>query len=199
MGSSLTRLADAIGANAANVGAGTPAVRGGDWQPATVTAVNADGTVTAGGIPARRARSYADAAVGDLIALMNSGAGDWIALGKLAPVDGSDGWQAPTLNTPWINYVGAGGYRGARYRRYPDGDVALEGVVASGGTSVSGTVTVLTLPAGYWPQAIEVFTAITAGNVVRQLEVTAAGVVRLAGLPAGAVSYVTINCRYSTQ
>lgn len=199
MGSSLARLADAIGTTALTVGTGTPGVRGGDWQLATVTAVGADGTVTAGGIPARRHRGYVDAAIGDLVVLMNSGAGDWIALGKQAPVDGSDGWQTPALTSPWINYVGAGGYRSARYRRYPDGDVALEGVVASNGTSVSGTVTVLTLPAGYWPQAIEVFTAITAGNVIRQLEVTAAGVVRLAGLPAGAVSYVTINCRYSTQ
>lgn len=197
-GSSVAKLADAIGTSAEQVGTSTPKVRGADWQTATVTAVGTDGTVTAGGIPARRARNYGDAAVGDLVFLTNSGAGNWAALAKMAPADGSDAWQTPTLTTPWINYVAAPGYTGARYRRYADGDVALEGLIASNGTSVSGAVNVFTLPAGFRPPTIEVFTSLTAGNAVRQLEISAAGLVRFTGLPVGAVSYVTLNCRFST-
>lgn len=194
----IARLADAIGGVAAQVGANDPQVRGSDWQTALVTVVGTDGTVTAAGIIARRSRHYADAAIGDLIVLTNSGSGNWVALCKLAPSDGSDAWLAPSLTAPWINYVGAGGYTGARYRRYADGDVALEGVIFSNGTSVSGTTSVFTLPAGFRPPTIEVFTVLTTGNAVRQMEVTAAGLVRFVSLPVGAVTYITINCRYST-
>lgn len=200
-GSSLARvasLADAIKGAAVQAGSNEPAVRGADWQTAAVTAVGSDGTVTAAGIIARRSRNYGDAAVGDLIVLTISGSGNWVALCKLAPSDGSDAWQAPSLTAPWINYVGAGGYTNARYRRYADGDVALEGVIFSNGTSVSGTTSVFTLPAGFRPPTIEVFTSLTTGNAVRQMEVTAAGLVRFVSLPVGAVTYITINCRFST-
>lgn len=191
-------LADAISSAAVQAGADDPKVRGADWQTAVVTAVGTDGTVTAGGIIARRARNYGDPTVGDLILVTNSGSGNWAALCKMAPADGSDGWQSPTLTTPWINYVAAAGYTPARYRRYADGDVALEGLIASNGTSVTGTSNLFTLPTGFRPSTIQVFTSLTAGNAVRQLEISAAGLVRYTGLPAGAVSYVTINCRFST-
>lgn len=196
--SSTARLADAIGASAEQVGTRTPKIRGADWQTATVTAVGTDGTVTAGGIIARRSRNYADPAIGDLVILTNSGNGNWAVLAKTAPADGSDAWQAVTLTLPWINYVAAPGYTAARYRRHADGDVALEGLIASNGTSVSGAVNVFTLPAGFRPGTIQVFTSLTAGNAVRQLEISAAGLVRFTGMPAGAVSYVTLNCRFST-
>ena len=191
-------LADAVRAAAVRAGTEEPAVRGADWQTAAVTAVGSDGTVTAAGIIARRSRNYADPAIGDLIVLTNSGNGNWAALCKMAPSDGSDAWLAPSLTAPWINYVGAGGYTNARYRRYADGDVALEGVIFSNGTSVSGTTSVFTLPAGFRPPTIEVFTVLTTGNAVRQMEVTAAGLVRFVSLPVGAVTYITINCRFST-
>jgi hypothetical protein len=191
-------LADAIKSAAVQAGSNEPSVRGADWQTAAVTAVGSDGTVTAAGIIARRSRSYADAAVGDLILLTISGSGNWVALCKLAPSDGSDAWQAPALTSPWINYVGAGGYTGARYRRYPDGDVSIEGVVASNAVSVGPTSNLFTLPANFRPAAIVVAPVLTTGNAVRQLEVSAVGLVRLTGLPVGAVTYVTIGCRFST-
>jgi hypothetical protein len=195
---SIAGLADAVRGAAIRAGSEEPSVRGADWQTAAVTAVGVDGTVTAAGILARRARSYADPQIGDLIVLTNSGNGNWAALCKLAPGDGSDGWQTPALTSPWINYVGAGGYTGARYRRYPDGDVGIEGVVASNAVAVGPTSNLFTLPAGFRPAAIVVAPVLTTGNAVRQLEVSAVGLVRLTGLPVAAVTYVTIGCRFST-
>ncbi|MGW6741625.1 hypothetical protein ACWGDX_13015 [Streptomyces sp. NPDC055025] len=65
-------------------GASDPQVRGADWQTAVVTAVGVDGTVSIGSIRARRLDTYQGAQVGDMIAITQSGAGNWVALGRLA-------------------------------------------------------------------------------------------------------------------
>lgn len=63
----------------------TPSVRGADWRLATVTAVNAGGTVDADGIEdIRRLASYTTPAVDDVIVISQSSSGNWIALGPLA-------------------------------------------------------------------------------------------------------------------
>lgn len=69
---------------ARTAGATDPQVRGADWQTAVVTAVNADGTVDIGSVRARRLDTYLNATIGDLIAITQNGAGNWIALGRLA-------------------------------------------------------------------------------------------------------------------
>jgi len=90
-------LADAIAGNARRQGETTPAVRGADWQVATVTAVNVTaGTVDCGTIRARRLDSYQSPTVGDKIIISKNGTGNWVALGRNST--GTDtAWTQPTL------------------------------------------------------------------------------------------------------
>jgi hypothetical protein len=186
----------ALRQQAQRVGSSAPAVRGSDWQQATVTAVNTDGTVDAGGIPSiRRMATYQAPAVGDLIIISQNGSGNWRAAGRMVPSAG-DAWVTPTLTSPWISYPGGGNYQGARYKKLADGMVVIEGLIASNGVSVSGVSNIFTLPAGYRPTATLVFATINTGNAVRQLEIVETGVVRFAALPAGAVGYISISCSF---
>ncbi|MDX5563774.1 hypothetical protein PYK79_10965 [Streptomyces sp. ID05-04B] len=190
-------LAAAVGRKAVRDGQSTPTVRGSDWKLATVTAVNGDGTVDADGIEdIRRQATYGAPLVGDLIRITQSSTGNWMAVCPAVPAAG-DAWLAPSLTSPWANF--GGGFQGARYRRYPDGDVSIEGVVGTGATSVSGTSAVFTLPSSdYFPLATQMFGTVMNGNVIRQLTINNLGQVRFVNLPAGAVTFININCRFST-
>jgi hypothetical protein len=76
-------LAHALKQQAKRTGERSPSVRGADWQMATVTAVNADGTVDADSIPAIRCmETYALPTVGDVIYITQSGTGNWLAWGR---------------------------------------------------------------------------------------------------------------------
>jgi hypothetical protein len=189
-------MADAIAQLAVEQGAATPAVRGGDWRMAVVATVGADGTITTtDGIVARRTAAYEAPLVGDQIRIAQSGAGSWIAEGRLVPTTG-DGWVAPALTSPWANF--GSGYQPARYRLYACGDVSIEGVVGTGATSVTGTSAVFTLPSGCWPTATQMISQVMNGNVTRQLTVNNLGQVRFVNLPAGTVTFITLNSRFST-
>lgn len=189
-------LAAAVERKMIRAGQATPAVRGSDWHLATVTAVNADGTVDADGIEdIRRQSTYEGALIGDLIRISRSSTGNWVALGRLAPTT-DDAWAAPSLTAPWANF--GSGYQAARYRLYASGDVGIEGVVGTGATSVSGTSALFTLPAGYRPVDTVMTAQVMNGNAVRQLTINNLGQVRFVNLPAGAVTFVTLNARYST-
>ena len=189
-------MADAIAQLAVEQTAATPAVRGGDWRTATVATLGTDGTITTtDGIPARRAATYEGPLVGDLVRISQSSMGSWIADGRLVPPSGDD-WLAPALTSPWANF--GSGYQPVRYRLYANGDVAIEGVVGTGATSVSGTSTVFTLPAGCRPAATQMVDQVMNGNAPRQLTINNLGQVRFVNLPAGAVAFITINARFST-
>ncbi|MFF6985588.1 hypothetical protein [Streptomyces sp. NPDC010273] len=90
-----TQFVDALLAEAARQASSDPAVRRGDFQTATVTAVAVTpGTVDVGAIRARCVDGlYVAPAVGDNIVLLQSGNGNWLALGRLAagsdPIGGS--------------------------------------------------------------------------------------------------------------
>ena len=78
-------LTAALQKSAKKAGEQAPSVRGADWRLATVTAVNAGGTVDADGIPGiRRLKSYTTPAVADVIVISQSSNGNWIAIGPLA-------------------------------------------------------------------------------------------------------------------
>ncbi|RPK76607.1 hypothetical protein EES45_22880 [Streptomyces sp. ADI97-07] len=191
-------LAAALRRHSKQAGESSPTVRGSDWRMATVATVGAGaalGTVTTtDGIIARRLVSYDLPAVGDKIFVSQSSAGNWLALGPGAPTTG-DGWQTPTFTAPWTNY-GSTGYRLPRFRR--DGQwVVIEGLAATGGTSVTGTSTVFTLPAGFRPNDGYAFPSIVSGGVARQLNVFSTGLVQFTSLPAGAIGYASLNCRFS--
>jgi hypothetical protein len=139
----VTELADAIRSGAIQAGADSPQVRGADWQTAVVTVVGTDGTVTAGGIIARRLASYTEPAVGDLIALTQSGAGSWLAVGVLAP--GPPVWTTYTPVWSGLSVLGASVSSG----RYQRTGATVHFVAAltwgTGGSLGTGTIQV-TLP-----------------------------------------------------
>ncbi|MCX4231984.1 hypothetical protein [Streptomyces ortus] len=115
---SMRRLAASHKRKTVRDGTSAPAVRGGDWRLATVTAVGT-GTVTADGILARCMETYANPAVGDLIRIDQSSSGNWVAMGRLAAANGV-AWTTPTLGTGYTqgNTTSTGNNNGAvRYRR----------------------------------------------------------------------------------
>ena len=78
-------LAWALKQQAKRVGEQSPTVRGSDWQMATVTAVNGDGTIAVDGIPAARClEGYAQPTDGDIVLITRSSSGNWVAWGRLA-------------------------------------------------------------------------------------------------------------------
>lgn len=86
-------LADAFRHEVVRTGANASRVRRADWQTAVVTAVNGDGTVNVGVIVARCLDSYPAPTVGDQIFLTNSGAGNWVAVGRTSSANvGPGGW-----------------------------------------------------------------------------------------------------------
>ncbi|MEV4783969.1 hypothetical protein AB0K53_00695 [Streptomyces tuirus] len=106
-------LAWALKQQARRTGERSPKVRGSDWRMATVTAVAADGTITADGVTARRMESYQSPTVGDLIVMAQSSSGSWIAHGRLsAGIDSA--WTKPTLATGFTHDGNSNG--DVRYR-----------------------------------------------------------------------------------
>lgn len=190
-------LAAAIRRRAVQAGETAPTVSGADWRTATVATVQAStGTVTTtDDVVARRLVGYGLPAAGDQVVISQSSSGSWIVLDRTAPATGDD-WQTPALTAPWAAYSGSGVYRVPRYRR-DGGEVVIEGLLDTGGTSVTGNQTLFTLPAGYRPNAGYVFTAMANGPAPRQLNIMPSGVVQAASLPAGAVAFFSISCRFS--
>ena len=110
-------LAAALKDQAVRAGERATNGRGSDWRLATVTAVNADGTIDADGIPGiRRAESYRNALVGDLIRIDQASSGDLLALGRTLSV-ADPPWVAytPTWTAPTTNPVLGNGTITGRY------------------------------------------------------------------------------------
>lgn len=187
-------LADALAAMARDQAAADPNARGSDWRLAVVATVDADGgtVTTTDSIIARRMDTYRYPAAGDVIVISVSGTGNWLAAGRLAPSTGN-GWQAAPLESPWVNY--SNGYQVARYRR--DGcDVVMEGLVKTT-SSVSGNVTIFTLPSGFRPSGSLVFPSVGSAGSPQQFNVYSTGGVSGMSLDSG-FGYLTLNCRFST-
>ncbi|PWG13885.1 hypothetical protein DF268_08410 [Streptomyces sp. V2] len=138
-------LADAMRQSAVDAGAGTPAVRGSNWQLATVTAVATDGTLTAAGISGiRRVARFIDPAVGDVVVISQSASGNWLALDRLATSVGE--WTTLPLAG---GFSAAAGYFAPVYRVIGR-EVQLRGSATKSTTLVSGDVWA-TLPVGARP------------------------------------------------
>ena len=130
------RLADRIVEASTVAGISEPRVRGTDWRPAVVTAVNSNGTVNVGDIVARRLDSYLNPTVGDTIALSRSGPGNWLAEGRLAAA--ADG--AWTTYTPgWTGTTNPSLGNGSLVGRYTRiGRTIIGGVVLTIGSTTTG-------------------------------------------------------------
>ncbi|MFJ9671308.1 hypothetical protein ACIRP5_11040 [Streptomyces sp. NPDC101221] len=141
-------LAYALKQQATRAGESSPSVRGSDWRLATVTLVNADGTVTAQGIPSIRCLdTYRSPAVDDLIVISQSSNGNWLAHGRLAAT--TRDWETLPLSSGWAVLSG---YYTPAYRIWDDGTASLCGLASMSGSLPSGTV-VATLPAEARPAA----------------------------------------------
>ncbi|MFE3122370.1 hypothetical protein ACFXHD_03000 [Streptomyces hydrogenans] len=141
-------LAAALRRQSVSAAAEAPTVRGADWRLATVATVGTDGTITTtDGVVARRLQSYVGPAVGDLVSITQSSAGNWLAKGKLEYDSG--GWTALTLPAGWAPQAN---YFTPSYRIYADGTAGLSGMAVLSGALASGTV-VMTLPAEARPAA----------------------------------------------
>jgi len=91
-------LAWAMAQRAKRAGERAPTVRGSNWRLATVTAVGADGTVTADGLIYRRMETYQAPAVGDVIVVSQSSSGNLIAHGRMSGTSAPVGaWTAIPL------------------------------------------------------------------------------------------------------
>lgn len=170
-------LADAIRHQAIQAGADTPQVRGADWRLGTVTAVGTDGTVTCdSAVVARRMDCYLSPTVGDQIIITQSGQGNWIALGRTAPLTTAGTWQTFSLNTGWTAFSST--YYTPAYRINGDGTAALSGL-ARAPASTTGTATVGTLPAGATPAKRARHITEVASGVFGVLDINADGTVQI--------------------
>ncbi|MDG9703823.1 hypothetical protein [Streptomyces sp. DH37] len=177
MPSLASRLADAIANTARRAGQSTPAVRGADWQLATVTAVNTTGTVDCGAIRARRMESYGSPAVGDLIVITRSGSGNWVAWGRLRD-------SADTTTTGLVAGTDFGIVEWSGRRAGPHCYIRLA-VTRTGETITAGStgnindLHLATIPAGWRPIESLVETIACDGFADGGAHIESSGIVRL--------------------
>lgn len=133
------QVAQGIAQAARQAGSDDPDVRGADWQTATVTAVNADGTVDIGSIRARRVSTYQNPLVGDRIFVSRSGNGNWMAIGRTA-ISTETAFTAytPTWTSDGTNPSLGNGTLTGRYRKTETGVIGSM-VLTVGSTSTLGT------------------------------------------------------------
>lgn len=173
-GSLAAVLADAMRAETRRVGAESPQMHGSDWRLAVVSTVNADGTVTTtDGIIAKRVQGYRGPAVGDTIVVSVSGAGSWIAEGRLAST--ANGWTTLSLAGGWAPQAN---YYTPAYRINGDGTASLSGMSSMSGSLASGT-TVATLPAEARPAQQVRFAVQVAVGYFGVMTLTPAGAITL--------------------
>lgn len=153
----------ALQQQAKRTGEQSPSVRGSDWRLATVTAVNADGTVTADGLTYRRMETYQTPTVGDVIAVTQSSNGNLLAWGRTS--NGTDtAWVKPTLATGFTHDGNTNGdvmYRlaiiaGTRYMQWRGG---LGITYASNAIQNAGDCLAAALPAALRPPSTRSLTA----------------------------------------
>ncbi|AJP04796.1 hypothetical protein TU94_28470 [Streptomyces cyaneogriseus subsp. noncyanogenus] len=169
-------LAWALKQQATRAGEGAPSVRGSDWRLATVTAVNADGTVAVDGIPAVRCMpTYTLPAIDDVIVIDQSSSGNWLAWGRTA-----------TTAQTWTTLALASGFQNPGHGHTPaylrEGRrIWLRGRIGPTSGSIADGATLLTLPAAIQP-GVSMSWAVTRDSgtypAVLRLEITTTGTIR---------------------
>ena len=155
-----------------------PSIRGADWRLAVVASIQTTGTVTTtDGIVARRTDLYVTPVVGDTIVLTVSGAGNWLALCRTAPVSTAGTWQTLPYNGTWSAW--GGGYLTPGYRINGDGTVSLCGL-AKAPASTTGASTLATLPVGARPTATVRLDITVNSGLHAALEISSAGALLVA-------------------
>lgn len=100
-------------------------------------------------------------------------------------------WQIPTLQNGWGNY--SNGYQTARYMKDNTGTVFIEGLVNSG--TINGSTPIFTLPAGYRPANILIFSTITNPNAVGRLNINQGGSGFVCA-ETGSNVWFSVNCSF---
>jgi len=141
-------FADAVLSESSRQAKTDPAVRRADISFVTVTAVNGDGTVSVGAIKARRLeQAYSLPAVGDRIAIVQAGSGNWYSLGRLAPASDTNTWVPLVLGAGFT--VLSHGYAPAYLREGKR--ITLRGRVGPTSGTIADGATIITLPADIRP------------------------------------------------
>ncbi|MFI6491206.1 hypothetical protein [Streptomyces sp. NPDC050564] len=197
-------LAAGLRRQAVRSGEQAPSVRGSDWRLAVVTAVNADGTVTADGLTIRREETYQAPTVGDVIAISQSSSGNLLARGRMA------GTTAPT--GAWTNIPLASGFTSthtvfgpAQYRivtAYGSTRVELRGTVDATSSVTTQTSFSTALPTAARPSVQRTwvgrrnYSADTVGAIA--MEISTAGVLSVFGSasPAQTDWFALDGCYY---
>jgi hypothetical protein len=153
------------------------------YTDTSITALNAVAAATANAVVKRDTSARAQFA--DPVAGADAATKTYVDNGA------STAWVAATLINSWTNFGAP--YQTARYRKLRNGQVELQGLVASGAV---GTV-VLQLPAGFRPAAQLPFAVIANANAAARIDVDASGNVTCTGLAAGAnTAYLSINITF---
>lgn len=170
-------LAGALREQAVQAGQDAPRVRGADWRTAIVQTISSDGTVTTSdGITARRAATYLTPAAGDQIVLTQSGAGNWLAAGRLAPASTAGTWQPISLASGWTAWGSP--YWTPAYRINGDFTVSLSGMARAPAGGLATPANVGTLPAGVPPTKARFTTEVGTG-IFGAIDVNTSGVIQI--------------------
>jgi len=108
--------------------------------------------------------------------------------------DPEQSWVTPTFQNGWTNY--SNGYQTARYMKDSTGTVFIEGLVSSG--TISGTLPIFTLPAGYRPSNILIFSATTNPNTIGRLNINQGGA-GFVTAETGSNVWFSINCSFKAS
>lgn len=101
----------------------------------------------------------------------------------------------PAFQNGWVNYTTIAGYQPVGFRKWPNGQVQIRGLIMNG---TSGQPA-FTLPTGYRPLARQVFPA-DANNVVHaRFDVWANGDVNPSLVSPATSAYFSLNCIFDTE
>jgi len=105
--------------------------------------------------------------------------------------DWNPAWIAPTFLNSWVNYGAP--WEVAGYRKYPNGDVAMRGLVKNGTHGLN----IFVLPVGYRPPN-NLLKANINGNALGRLNIDPAGQV-YSEAAIGNNAFVDLNFTFSTR
>ncbi|MCX4606852.1 hypothetical protein OG402_41225 [Streptomyces anulatus] len=174
-----------VGANGAVIAAGTVTAAG-----FSTTGSASAGSVTAtGAVNAATVTTTGTATIGGTLGTAN------VTVSGQITKDAA--WSTLSTNTGWAGYGGA--YGPGRYRRLPDGSVAIRDLVnRTASTTIASGEIVATLPVGYRPVTQvqqNIFVGGSSGGSL-SININTNGTITLTNITPGAVTYLSTGAGY---